>query len=289
MNVLWYYVIGFILIWVIAILFRKQLKIDIEGPLLMRKTKRMRGFIDRIAQLSPRFWKWTMNLGIPVGFFFMFLMLYFLILSLQTLLEAPSVGLIIPGVDMPGQQFYVPPEGIIALATVIVVHEFGHGILARVEGVSIKSIGVLLLAIIPGAFVEPDDEEVESVSRLSKLRIYVAGSISNLILAAVAFLMVMGLTLLTITGMPLGIPGVSVPGTSVNISGPVYPIFHAEGVRIDSVVPKSPAEGILGPGMVIMSINGKPTHELNPIPTSIKRDQNWRYLDLSDRPGNLHV
>ncbi|MCE5215241.1 MAG: site-2 protease family protein, partial [Methanobacterium sp.] len=178
LDALWFYAIGFIIIWVIAILFHKKLKIDIEGPLLMRRTKKLRGFIDDIAQCSPRFWKWTMNIGVPLGFFFMFLMLYFLVISLQTLLEAPSVAIILPGVDLPGQPFTVPlGYGIIGLATVMIVHEFGHGILARAEGVSIKSIGVLLLAVLPGAFVEPDEDEVKKLSRISKLRFYVAGSI----------------------------------------------------------------------------------------------------------------
>ncbi len=76
--------------------------------------------------------------------------------------------------------------GLIALVTVIVVHEFAHGILARAEGIRIKSIGVLLLAIIPGAFVEPDEEEVKKANRLSKLRIYAAGSIFNIGFAAIA-------------------------------------------------------------------------------------------------------
>jgi len=151
LNVLWYYAIGFLLIWVIAILFHKQLKIDIEGPILMRKTKRLRGFIDGVAQRSPRFWKWTMNIGIPVGFFLMFLMLYLLIQSLQTLFQAPSVALILPGVDMPGQPIYIPfGYGIIALATVMIVHEFGHGILARVEGVRIKSSEYCYWPYFPG-------------------------------------------------------------------------------------------------------------------------------------------
>ncbi|MGZ4857260.1 MAG: site-2 protease family protein [Methanobacteriaceae archaeon] len=237
MNALWYYAIGFIIIWVIAILFRKQLKIDIEGPLLMRRTKRLRGFIDGIAQRSPRFWKWTMNIGIPVGFFFMLLMLYLLIISLQTLLQAPSVGLILPGVDIPGQPIFIPlGYGLIGLATVIIFHEFAHGILARVEGVRIKSIGVLLLAILPGAFVEPDEEEVKKVSRLAKLRIYVAGSISNLMLALVSLLII----------------------TTLGVFA-IGPAFHPDGMQISSVVPKSPADGVLQQGMVIQSINDHPT------------------------------
>ncbi|MDP3066158.1 MAG: site-2 protease family protein [Methanobacteriaceae archaeon] len=236
MNVLWYYVIGFILIWIIALLFRDQLKIDVKGPLLMRKTKRMRGFIDKIANLSPRFWKWVTNIGLPVGVFFMAFMVFSLVSSLQTLFQAPQVALILPGVDLPGQPIKIPLlEGIIALATVMIVHEFGHGIIARVEGVRIKSIGVLLLAILPGAFVEPDEEEVIKVSRLSRLRIYVAGSIFNLGLAALCLIILIGLSLLA------------------------APAFEADGMEIDRVVPKSPAEGFLKEGMIIQSINGNPT------------------------------
>ena len=71
LNVLWYYAIGFIIIWILAILFKDRLKIDIEGPILMRRTQRLRDFIDSIAKISPRSWRWTMNIGLPVAFFFM--------------------------------------------------------------------------------------------------------------------------------------------------------------------------------------------------------------------------
>lgn len=33
MNALWFYLIGFILIWTLAILFRDKLKIEVQGPL----------------------------------------------------------------------------------------------------------------------------------------------------------------------------------------------------------------------------------------------------------------
>ncbi|MGB9936248.1 MAG: site-2 protease family protein [Methanobacterium sp.] len=237
MNALWYYAIAFVIIWILAILLKDKLKIDIEGPLLMRRTLRMRDFIDRIAQKSPRFWKVFMNIGIPVAVFFMGLMVYFLVISLETLLQAPQVGLILPGVDYPGAPIYIPLfYGIIGLATVIVVHEFAHGILARAEGIEIKSIGVLLLAVLPGAFVEPDEEGVKKASRLSKLRIYAAGSIANLSLAAVGFIIVFVLSNFVIAGS-----------------------FHSEGVEINSIVPNSPSDGILKQGMIIQSINGYST------------------------------
>ncbi len=267
-NPLWYYAIGFVVIWVLALLFRKQLKIDVEGPILMRKTKKLRGFIDSVAQRNPRFWRIYLNIGIPISIFFMVFIVYALIISLQTLFQAPTTQLILPGVDLPGQAIAVPfIQGIIGLATVIVIHEFGHGILARVDGVRIKSIGLLLLAVLPGAFVEPDEDDVKKSKKITKLRIYAAGSIFNLSLAAVSLLLMLLISVLFISSLSFGIPSESVPGVSflktepvmLNIGGPIFPSFHSDGIKIDSVVPKSPADGVLQPGMIIQSINGNPT------------------------------
>ena len=56
MNGIWYYVIAFILIWVIAIVFKDYLTdhgVEVNFPLLMWKTQRLRGFIDRLANRAP--------------------------------------------------------------------------------------------------------------------------------------------------------------------------------------------------------------------------------------------
>ena len=124
------------------------------------------------------------------------------------------MSIVLPGVDIPGSPVLIPlGYGIIGLMTVLVVHEFGHGIIARIEGVKIDSIGVLLLAVLPGAFVEPNEEDVQKSERIQKLRIYAAGSIFNLILAAISFIIVMFITLMIIGSVFIGIPGFTIPGT----------------------------------------------------------------------------
>ena len=96
-----------------------------------------------------------MNVGIIISFIAMFFITYSLIQSLSTLIEAPAVSIVLPGVEMPGSTIYVPlGYGLISLATVLIVHEFSHGILSRVEKINIKSVGLLLFTILPGAFVE---------------------------------------------------------------------------------------------------------------------------------------
>ena len=298
MNDLWYYAIGFVIVWILALLFRNKLKIDIEGPIIMRRTQRLKGFIEPVANRSPRFWRWSMNLGLPVAVFFMGLMLILIILSLETLIQAPSVAILLPGVDIPGSPIFVPlGYGLIALMTVIVVHEFGHGIISRVDGVRIKSIGVLLLAVLPGAFVEPDEEDIEKSKRISKLRMYAAGSIFNLALAAVSLILFLFITVMIISSMSLGIPGISVPGTSIktesitllNNSGPIFPTFQTEGVAITSVVPKSPADGILQNGMVIQSINGISTSNLNNFSSLSNQTKIGETLNFQTNQGTFSV
>jgi len=93
--------------------------------------------------------------------------------------KAPSAGvqLVIPGVTIP--LWY----GLIGLIVVMVVHELSHGVVARAEKLRLKSVGLVLFAVIPGAFVEPDEDELKKAPLLSRLRVYAAGSMANIVVA----------------------------------------------------------------------------------------------------------
>ncbi|WP_286009311.1 site-2 protease family protein [Methanobrevibacter woesei] len=278
MNGIWYYIIAFFLIWILSLTFRRQLSnhgFEINFPTIMWKTKRFHNVIEKIANLSPRFWKWFMNVGIIISFIAMFLITYSLIQSLSTLIEAPAVSIVLPGVEMPGSTIYVPlGYGLISLATVLIVHEFSHGILSRVEKINIKSVGLLLFTILPGAFVEPDEEELVKSSRLSQLRVYAAGSMANIALAIVALL------ILSAVGT-YGIPNT----------------FDENGIEIDRVVSDSPANGVLKEGMILESINNHTIKDSDDymevvetfVPgerVSIGTDQGIYNLTLSENPSN---
>ena len=176
---------------------------------------------------------------------------------------------------MPGSTIYVPlGYGLISLATVLIVHEFSHGILSRVEKINIKSVGLLLFTILPGAFVEPDEEELVKSSRLSQLRVYAAGSMANIALAIVALLIFSA----------VGTYGI--PNT-----------FDENGIEIDRVVSDSPANGVLKEGMILESINNHTIKDSNDymevvetfVPgerVSIGTDQGIYNLTLSENPSN---
>lgn len=110
--------------------------------------------------------------------------------------NAPRNILLIPGLNE-----YIPfVWGWIALFVTMVVHEFAHGILSRVEGVRVKSMGIVAVLFAPiAAFVEPDDVDLfgskdvpAKVSKGARIRILSAGVISNFIVAAVAMALFFG-------------------------------------------------------------------------------------------------
>jgi membrane-associated protease RseP (regulator of RpoE activity) len=217
--------------------------------------------------------------------------------TLPTTFTNPQLSIILPGVDIPGSPVLIPlGYGIIALMTVLIVHEFGHGIISRIEGVKIDSIGVLLLAVLPGAFVEPNEEDVKKSERIQKLRIYAAGSIFNLMLAAVSLLIVMFITLMIFSSLTIGIPGISIPGTDIKtqpigytISGPIFPTFHDDGIQISSVVPGSPASGKLTQGSIIQSINGANTSSLNDASVILNQTKIGENVSLQTTSGDYVI
>lgn len=235
MNGIYYYLIAFIGIWILTLIFHDKLEdygVEANFPVLMWKTKRLRGFISRINGISPKFWRWYMNVGIVVAFLAMAFITWTLVSSLQSVFETPAVSIVVPGVEVPGSSIYVPlGYGLLALATVLVVHEFSHGIQAVGEKIPIKSIGLLLFAIIPGAFVEPDEDELKKAKKVSRLRVYAAGSIANITLALIAILLV----------------------SMFSAAIPTY--FAEDGIQINRIVSDSPSDGVLKEGSVLEAID----------------------------------
>ena len=277
MNGIYYYLIAFVVIWVLVAIFHEKLSthgVELNFPVIMWKTKRLRGLISKINNLSPRFWRWYMNIGVIVAFGAMIFITYTIVATLPTVFETPSVSVVIPGVEVPGSQIYVPfVYGLVALATVLVGHEFSHGIQAVGEKISIKSIGLLLFAIIPGAFVEPDEDELKQAKKTSRLRVYAAGSIANITLAVIALL----LMYLCVSGVPH--------------------YFAEDGIAVDRIVSDSPSEGVLKEGMVLEAIDGRNISDADSYASvvssyspgdnvTVQTNQGTYHLTLSENPNN---
>ena len=168
------------------------------------RTTRGLNLLDRLAR--PKiFWRLVASAGISLVILSMAsfsILLLSLAISmiheppLPSSLNAPRNILLIPGLNE-----YIPfVWGWIALFVTMVVHEFAHGILSRVEGVRVKSMGIVAVFFAPiAAFVEPDDVDLfgnkdmpAKVSKAARIRILSAGVISNFIVAAVAMALFFG-------------------------------------------------------------------------------------------------
>lgn len=112
--------------------------------------------------------------------------------------DLPGVSPIIPwiesgqlGFSIPGLGIFVPlGYGIVSLILLLVVHEFSHGILARVHKLELKSTGLLTLGPIPiGAFVEPEEEKFKECESIVKMRVLSMGSFANLVTCTFAILL----------------------------------------------------------------------------------------------------
>ncbi|HDN65309.1 MAG TPA: peptidase [Methanosarcinales archaeon] len=161
--------------WIVFAFLSKQgilerYNISAFGPILMVRTMRGQKLLTMLAY-PRRFWRFFGNVGIPMMVVGMFIMFTVVILTDYVMLQALYDN-VMPMPDkynapqniflIPGLNDYIPLVwGAIGLMVTLVVHELAHAVLCRTEGVSVKSMGVLLLGIIPiGGFAEPDDEEL---------------------------------------------------------------------------------------------------------------------------------
>jgi membrane-associated protease RseP (regulator of RpoE activity) len=143
----------------------------------------------------------------------------------QQLLGLPGVNPLIP-------LWY----GILGLAVAIIVHEFCHGILARVSKIRVNSLGLLFFVVPIGAFVEPDEGEMKTMPRHERARLYAVGPAVNIVLALLFAILF-----------------------SVGFMGSVSPA--ANGAPIAAVVADSPAAlAGIQPGTIVLAVDGTEAH-----------------------------
>jgi len=171
------------------LIYRDRKNIDFKYILFMRRTKRFTNLIDRIARVSPLFWKIVGSVAVFICFIAMGYGTYILIqtayLVYTGVITQPGLQIALP---IPSSQTSVGPGfigipfwiWIITVAIILIPHEAFHGVIARAQKIRLKSVGLLLLAIFPGAFVEPDEKQVKKSKLFTKLRIFAAGTFINL-------------------------------------------------------------------------------------------------------------
>jgi membrane-associated protease RseP (regulator of RpoE activity) len=185
-----------------------------HGPLLMIRTTRGLKFLEWIGR--PKFfWKVFADIGIPmmlIGMFLMFGLIIFSDITILTQIQQQTLAppsqlhearniFLIPGIN----EFIPLVWGMIGLIVTLVVHEFSHAILCRVEDIRVKSMGIMMVVLPIGGFAEPDEEQLFGIkegteesevietekptqaNRRQRVRILSAGVMANFVTALVAF------------------------------------------------------------------------------------------------------
>lgn len=142
--------------------------------------------MDKFSKAFPRFLRFLGIVGIYVGFLGMIFLFSFLIYYTALLFLKPdtpaALAPLLPGVRIPGLPVLPFWYFIIAVFAVVVIHEFSHGIFARLYNLKVKNSGLVFFGPIPGAFVEPDEKRMSKASSKAQLSILAAGSFSNILL-----------------------------------------------------------------------------------------------------------
>jgi membrane-associated protease RseP (regulator of RpoE activity) len=161
------------------------------------RTKLGMRLMEHWARRHERLLRNAGHMMIPVGFLGMMVMLEELVRGVLLLLKnghALSVGVVLP-IQAKGV-FYVPfLYWIIAVLFIMIVHELGHGLIARAYRVRVKSTGFAFLGalvpVIPGAFVEIDEKHLARQPRFTQLSIFAAGPFVNIVFGALFWLLLL--------------------------------------------------------------------------------------------------
>ncbi len=191
----------FLVYWGIVEVLRRRGVLDrygitAYGPILMIRTRKGLNLLDKLARMR-KFWRIYADAGLPAvfaGMIFMFALIIAADIIMITHppkpseITSPRAAILLPGIN----PFIPVVWGTIGLVVTLVVHEFSHAVLCRVEGIKVKALGVILALIPVGGFAEPDEEELldkKKTPSSSRVRIFSAGVVTNFIVAALAFVL----------------------------------------------------------------------------------------------------
>jgi len=170
------------------------------------------------------------------------------------------------GLTFYGTDIFIPlVYAVIAILVTIIAHESAHGVLTRVYKLKLKSTGIVTLGIIPvGAFIEPDDEEIEKRPSIEKMQIFAAGSFANFLIAIFSVFMFLFASV-AMAYIPVGLEGISVVSTQ-------------EGY---------PAHGVLENGTIIYGIDNEAIKNADQFTEEMERVKPGESITLKTNKGEV--
>lgn len=251
--------------------YRKSFE-KVYGVFFLYKTKKGLKWITKIGKKYSTIIKVLGSFGVIISVYFIIkipLLLWDQAIKIIQPGETQSqLVLLIPGIQIPGSQFYVPFwYGIISLIILVFLHELAHALMSAAENVKLKSGGVGFLLFLPLAFIEPDEKQILRKKPITRLRIATAGSALNITLAVLTALF------LTFLLTPVSAKFFQPTGVKIISTNPDYPIINStlkEGeiitainnYTIKTLNDLSTVLNLLQPGQLVNVTTINATHQL---------------------------
>ncbi|MEM5799659.1 MAG: site-2 protease family protein [Candidatus Aenigmatarchaeota archaeon] len=276
-------VLVFLIILAITI-YRDKKNIEFKSGLIIRRSTRGKKLLYSFAAKYERALKIIGTIGIIASVLASLYGMYLLFHSTYNIIikktKESTLRIVLPsveGVKLPGFILGVPFwYWIISVFVVMAIHEPMHALMARAEKIEVKSFGLLLFFVLPGAFVEPNERQLKRHKTLGKLRVFAAGSFGNIIMAVLVFLLIFGFNkILALVIEPTGINYESLIQGSyaekVGLTGTIVRINDKEIKTIDDL---SEVINKIKPGENVIVQTTKSTFEIQ----TIKEEETGRTL-----------
>src|SRR3989344_2008444 len=248
-------------------------KFELQGGIFaLYRTKLGLKLMDKIARKNSKLLNLLSYVSVFVGFTGMVFIMYTLLQGVYKLIfipgSQPVVAPVLPGIsispELPVLNFW---HWIIGIFIVAVVHEFAHGVYARLYKIDVKSSGFAFLGPILAAFVEPDEKKMKKIEKKKQLAIISAGPFVNIVLG---FLIILFFTF---------------------IFAPLQTnLLEVNGVNIVQVEKGSPAElSGIKTGVIIKEVNNIKVNSQDQLINLIKNSDKNDVLKFSTDKESFYV
>ncbi len=185
-------------VWALIFAIGFLLKADKHGIVvkpyyLMLKTGVFNGWMEKLGGRFRKVWLTYFDIGAAMGIGLLIFVIYSFILNAVNLFNhASQAGPALLIIPLPGLtiSWEIFPYILISIAVLLIPHEVAHGIASVLDKVPLKSSGVFLAIFLPGGFVEIDEEDLSKRKARTKLRVFAAGSYTNVITWFLVFLLI---------------------------------------------------------------------------------------------------
>ncbi|BBL45817.1 peptidase M50 [Nanobdella aerobiophila] len=253
-----FFVVNIIFI-VLKILFRKN--VDYKFIYGMVKTEKYTYIMESLSKgLYAKILSISSLIISPI---LIFSSLIFLIFGLVT--RTPTYAPVIPGASY-GPITLPLAQTIISIFIAAFIHELSHGVLSFRNKIKIKDWGFFYLGPLLGAFVDPNEEEINKTSKKEQLKIYGAGATINIIAGFIFLFILLIFNQLT---------------TTFNLAKPY--------VSIVSTIPGTYAYGVIPNDSILYSINNYNISYLNQIQEVLNKYSPGQNVTIYTNKGTYDI